>query len=308
MHRHQHGMGDAVGFSLLEPAGGVELGHQHDGAAPSQGGDEADQGGVGIKRGGAQRDALRPIADAAAAGDVQGAHGAALHDALGGAGGAAGIDDVEASRRIERGRRRWLRGGIDEAVQPIEIDQCLARQHGAEFGTIWRIDKHELRARIGDHGGDLIGRGTRGERRDCGAQAQHGGPQHGIIHAGQRDAGHAVTGLHAVISQSASEFFSTGDKHAPVQPVPAANDGRMIRPGRRIGSHGGGKVENGVSHGQQGGAHPAGLSTAEFRQPAATPGQRAALAPGCPAGSARGHGRHIGPAGGPGAPDRGRCG
>ena len=112
LHRHEHGVGDAVPLGQAQVLEGVELGHQHRGAAPGQRRQEDHQRGVRVERRGEQRGRVRAVAvGGAAAAHLRPAHRVRLDDALGRAGGARGIDDVErpVGLRARPARARRLR-------------------------------------------------------------------------------------------------------------------------------------------------------------------------------------------------------
>ena len=88
LHRHQHGVGHAVLVRQLEEAEGVELIHQDRRAAHAHGGEEADQGRVGIERCRQKGHRTGAIAQSAAPARVGPPHLVRLNNALGRARGA----------------------------------------------------------------------------------------------------------------------------------------------------------------------------------------------------------------------------
>ena len=107
-----HGLAEASkGQIQLQEAQGIELLHQHHLPARAKRRQKAGHGGVGIKRGGQDRDRFRPIGRKAAL-NMLPAHFVAMNNALGQACSAAGIDDVKAcfGRDVD-GMRRCAYGG-----------------------------------------------------------------------------------------------------------------------------------------------------------------------------------------------------
>ncbi|MNN32072.1 hypothetical protein D3C81_1457840 [compost metagenome] len=168
LHRHQHGVRDAVLLRQRQVLARIELGHQDRRAAQADGREEAGQRGVGVQRRRQQRDRVGAVAGGRAARHVRPAHAVRLHDALGLAGGAGRIDDVQRHFRADFGllHRRAGRGEPVRirlaAIAAVERDEGRVHQLRAyrlQCRSDRGVGEEDARAGVGDHAGQALRRG-----------------------------------------------------------------------------------------------------------------------------------------------------
>ena len=185
LDRHEHRMGGPVLRRLRHEGARVELAEQHRGAAPGDGGDEADQRGVRIERGGDHRHRIGEAAGRA--GDVDPPHRLGLDDALGHAGGAGAVDDVEriVGADLDRYGPAALRRqeGVESDARIAIVERHPLRRDGrvAQRLRSGGIEEQDPRPAIGDHRGELRRRGRRLERRGNAAGPQRAEKGTGIF-------------------------------------------------------------------------------------------------------------------------------
>jgi hypothetical protein len=111
LHGHEHRVRRSVPLCQLQEFQGIELRHQHDGAAHRQRRKETHERRVRIQRSRADRDSGAVVARQRRTMHVRPTHAMRLHDALRRPGRARGVDDVERRTGVDlhRPRLRVLR-------------------------------------------------------------------------------------------------------------------------------------------------------------------------------------------------------
>ena len=216
--------------SQRQIAPGVELVHQHHGAAHAHCTKQVGEREIRIHRQGQQRDRIRRRGGAL---QLDPTHTAGLHDALGQTGGARGVNDVERLVWLTL-HGLWLR----RALQPLRpggfIEQHAWQRRAVPARLGLCIDKDPHRTRVGREHLQLLGRGRGGQgcHRHTGLHRTQKGAH--ISQRGGRADRHRLARLHAIALQSTGHLLHTRMQLGKAQHLLAQHQGRVRWPRLRV--------------------------------------------------------------------------